>query len=373
VKILHLATHEGVYRGGAVQLCRMARAQKLLGHQVDVIANLAGGESPDRIDQLYSSWAALDTPEGSLRQMTYRTLAGLMRLRSMIKREKYDIMHAHRDIALLAMMRACWGLRRPQLVAQRGTIKPPPTKVARAMSSKRLGAVVTVADDVKRVLVKVAQIKPQKVHTVYGSVDLGTFAPQSPKVSLHTKLGLSEETRIIGSLSAWRKAKGFSLFIEALGNVFQSHSKVHAVFLGRGVEKNVGPVAEKYGISERCHFIGHRSDVAEWLSIMDFTVVAAYDREGLSGVLRESLAMEVSVISTDCAGNGEIVNDRRTGLLIPMNDAGALSAAMNWALDHPGEMKTMARAGRQWVIEHCSMEVQANHLLKIYQGLLDAS
>ena len=367
MKILHLATHEGVYRGGAVQLCRMALTQKKLGHRVHVIANLTHRYSRDRIDGHRSSWEALDAADIPVRQMRYGTTWGLIQLRRILQWERYDIVHAHRDDALLAVLRAGWGLKNLRLVAQRGTINPPPRNVARAFRSPRLGAAVAVADAVKQALIDDAGIEPQKIHTVYGSVDLETFSPMPPKTALRGQLGLAEDTPLIGSLSSWRKAKGFDVLIKALRDVFQIHPEARALFLGLGMAKHVEPMAKKFGIDRQCHFLKHQQCVADWLSIMDFSVIAAVGREGLSGVLRESLAMEIPVISTDCAGNGEIIEDRRTGLLVPMNDVDALAKAMCWALEHPAEMKAMARAGRRWVVDRCSMDRQAERLLETYR------
>jgi glycosyltransferase involved in cell wall biosynthesis len=87
-------------------------------------------------------------------------------------------------------------------------------------------------------------------------------------------------------------------------------------------------------------------------------------------VLRESLAMEVPVVSTECSGNGEIVRHQQTGLLVPPGDVEALRAALAWAIDHRAEMATMARAGRQWVLDHCTLEAQATALERVYRGAL---
>jgi glycosyltransferase involved in cell wall biosynthesis len=104
---------------------------------------------------------------------------------------------------------------------------------------------------------------------------------------------------------------------------------------------------------------------------MDFTIVAAIDQEGLIGVLRESLAMEVPVISTDCAGNSEIVIDKKTGLLVPPRNTKTLVEAMEWALTNPRVMKEMARRGREWIYHNCTIDVQCDGLLKVYKQVLN--
>jgi glycosyltransferase involved in cell wall biosynthesis len=77
------------------------------------------------------------------------------------------------------------------------------------------------------------------------------------------------------------------------------------------------------------------------------------------------------VITTDCAGNGEIVKDRKTGLLVPPDDREALSFALRWALEHSEDMRKMARQGRRWVEEHCSLKAQGAALEAVYAKALD--
>lgn len=371
MKVLHVASHLGVYRGGAVQLCRMAMGQRRRGHEVMVIAAaLPRRASPEVKKRDSATWDPLRAVGIEVMIFNYSSPLGILRLRRIMKSGNFDILHAHRDEALVACWRATVGLRRPALIAQRGTDRAAKKKVFQAFHSPRTRAVVAVSQAVKDGLLADSQIDSAKVNVIYGSVDLTEFASRPPVGQLREKLGIPPSARVIGSFSAFRKAKGLDVLVGALAPILQSNPDVHAVFLGKKVKRKLRPIADELGVKERLHLLDHQSNVAEWLSIMDLTVVAAVGREGLSGVLRESLAMEIPVISTDCAGNGEIVRDRQTGLLIPMRDAKALREAIEWALAHPGEMKSMAREGRRWVEENCGIEVQAEKLERLYKSVL---
>ena len=56
---------------------------------------------------------------------------------------------------------------------------------------------------------------------------------------------------------------------------------------------------------------------------------------------------------------------------MPIEDSGALAEALRWALAHPEEMRSMAKAGRRWVREHCAPEVQAEALERVYREALE--
>lgn len=370
LRILHIATHSGVYRGGAVQACRMAEGMKRHGHDVTIMAAEDRAASPEQRRADAGTWHYLEGLGVKVAFMDYSGPLGVFRLRRFLDQERFDVVHAHRDEALVAAWLATWGRDRPVLVAQRGTVSHPPSIPKRAFRSPRVRAVICVARAVQRKMKKLEGMDGEKVHVVYGSVDLEKFAPRPPQAPLLQGLRLPEGAYIVGSLSAFRGPKGFRHMLPALRKAMRDSPSMMAVFLGKGVEENVGALAEKLGIGERCRFVGHQDNVADWLSIMDVTVVAATRREGLSGVLRESLAAGVPVISTDCAGNAELVRDRETGLLVPKADTRALAGALSWACAHPAEMREMAARGRAWVTEHCSMEKQSLAIEAVYRACL---
>lgn len=370
LRILHIATHSGVYRGGAVQACRMAEGMRRHGHEVTIMAAEDRAASPEQRRADAATWRYLEDLGVKVATMDYSGPRGVLRLRRLLDQKRFDVVHAHRDEALVAAWLATWGRDRPVLVAQRGTVSHPPSIPKRAFRSPKVRAVICVARAVQRKMIKLEGMDGKKVHVVYGSVDLEKFAPRPPHASLLRTLRLPEGAYVVGSLSAFRGPKGFRHLIPALRKAMKDSPAMVAVFLGKGVEENVGPLAEKLGILDRCRFMGHQDNVADWLSVMDVTVVAATRREGLSGVLRESLAAGVPVISTDCAGNAEIVRDRETGLLVPKADTRALAGALSWACAHPAEMREMAAQGRAWVAGHCSIETQSSAIESIYRECL---
>jgi len=371
LKILHIVTHAGVYRGGAVQACRMAEGLLRRGHDVTMLAAVYR-KSPRKVrEEEARTWDPLRSKGARVVSMNYDGFLGQRRLRRFIEREAFDVIHAHRDDALVASEKALRGRNGPPLVAQRGTISKPPPAAAAAFESPSVRAVVAVARAVRESLTKSTRIDASKVHVVYGSVDLEVFSPRQAASDIVRIAGFPEGSYVVGSLSAFRKAKGFEEMITALTSTMKQADRMRALFLGRKVVRKVKPLVKHADDPKRFRFVGHQVDVPAWLALMDLTVVAASDREGLSGVVRESLAMGVPVISTDCAGNREIVQDRKTGLLVPPGDAKALRDALLWAYEHQQEMRAMAEAGRAWVREHCSMEKQCESLERIYQSAMD--
>ena len=63
----------------------------------------------------------------------------------------------------------------------------------------------------------------------------------------------------------------------------------------------------------------------------------------------ESIAPVARVVTTQATGAIDSVLDGQTGLIVPVGDAIALSAAMDRLLDDPFLRKRMGEAGRAWV------------------------
>ncbi len=353
-----------------MQACRMAEGLVRRGHEVTLLAAEDPKAGAAQLEKDALTWEPLRSKGVRVATLNYGGAFGHLRLRRYLKQGAFHIIHAHRDDALLASSRALGGRPFPKLVAQRGTISSPPRNVAKAFASPRVRAVIAVAKEVQKGLTQIPGMDAQKVHVVYGSVDFEIFRPRQRDPDLLARARIPEGAYVVGSLSAYRSAKGFSFLVSAMDQVMATSPEVTGLFLGSRVIEKVGPLTQEGGFADRYRIVGHQADVAAWLSLMDVTVVAATTREGLSGVLRESLAAGVPVISTACAGNSEIVRNGETGLLVPVKDARALRDAIMWAQGHPAEMKAIAERGRAWVQEHCSIETQSRELERIYRSVL---
>ena len=62
------------------------------------------------------------------------------------------------------------------------------------------------------------------------------------------------------------------------------------------------------------------------------------------------------MIATRCGGPEEIIEEGRTGLLVPVGDVAAMAVRMVWLLDHPADAEAMGAAGRTRVAERFAPE-----------------
>lgn len=165
------------------------------------------------------------------------------------------------------------------------------------------------------------------------------------RAEVRDKLGLGERTTF-GCVGNIRRDKGSNELLTAFRQMHQRKKDVALVLVGTHFEQDsIDPELRAW--SETCgavYYCGRVSDPYRYLAAMDVLVHPSY-REGFSMVIQEAAAMALPVITTDIPGPSEVIEDRVTGLLVPVRDAVALGEAMSLLADDPGLREEMGRAG----------------------------
>jgi glycosyltransferase involved in cell wall biosynthesis len=104
--------------------------------------------------------------------------------------------------------------------------------------------------------------------------------------------------------------------------------------------------------------------------VLPAVVDARGDTEGLGMVLLEAMTYTVPVISTPLGGVTDIVQDDRTGLLVPPNDAAALAAAIVRLATDPATAERLGSAGRDYALSHFSWPAVLAQWRALYAGVL---
>ena len=85
-------------------------------------------------------------------------------------------------------------------------------------------------------------------------------------------------------------------------------------------------------------------------------IAADGDRDGLPNVLMEAQSQRLACITTNISGIPELIRDGETGLLVPPEDAAALSAAIGSLIDDPARRQALAEAGFTRLRGHFAMD-----------------
>ena len=100
-------------------------------------------------------------------------------------------------------------------------------------------------------------------------------------------------------------------------------------------------------------------------------VASNQDMDGIPNTLMEAMAMEIPTISTTVSGIPELVEDRKTGLLVPPRDEVSLADAIATLIKDEELRSALGKAGRAKVVEEFEIEKNTNRLLGIFQSYLE--
>jgi len=241
---------------------------------------------------------------------------------------------------------------------------------------KRLVCVCrTIADGLSREMPDVAT----KLAVCYGGVDTRKFAPRQPDGELMNELSLQGRT-VIGLVASARRYKGLQYFISAAARILERHRTYAFVIVGhtdgwihRELKALIREKEQRHGIqlSEAVRFTGPRSDVDRFMSLFDVCVSSSTSYEGISGSIREAMAMRIPVVCTDVGGNRELVIDGETGFLVEPRDSDGLAERVVYAAENRTQVDRMVNNAHALIVDRFRDSDRCERLTKIYEEVLD--
>lgn len=146
----------------------------------------------------------------------------------------------------------------------------------------------------------------------------------------------------------------------------------HLQIAGSGPEEDaLRALAAQLGIEDRVQFAGFQQDISGLLANADAFVLASR-WEGLPVSVLEAAAAGLPVVATAGSGTSEAMQAGQTGLIVPVGDVAALSAAMARVMAmSPGQRRIMGAAGRRFVETHFSLPIVVNRWEGLYTQLLE--
>lgn len=185
-------------------------------------------------------------------------------------------------------------------------------------------------------------------------IDSATFDPSrfsaEERDSKRTEIGVPPDVPVVGFVGRLTREKGVLELFVASKLVRKEIPDVHFVIIGLVDTARSDPVtlevAEEFGITNFCHFLGLRHDMGELYALMDVFTLPSY-REGLPLVLMEASMMGIPSVGTRVRGSREVIEDGRTGTLVDPKDAVGLAAAIVGLLNEPDRAALMGQAGRE--------------------------
>ncbi len=206
------------------------------------------------------------------------------------------------------------------------------------------------------------KIKKQKILVIPNGIE-DTYFQINHTESHKLKERFNQGTPLILTVGRFDRLKGHQLILSAVQPLLKSGASFNLALVGDGPLKQE---LEQTFNGEGIRFFGKTLEVARFLGIADLFCLATYS-EGLSNVLLEAMAGGVPVITTSIPANLEIIRHNETGILVPPGDVAALTEAIQWALNNPGDMAKMAANAKAYVQENFTVNRMVERFERIYQ------
>jgi glycosyltransferase involved in cell wall biosynthesis len=195
-----------------------------------------------------------------------------------------------------------------------------------------------------------AGVARERIHLLPHGVDVERFRPadDAERRALRQSLGLPEGVLAVYSGRLLR-GKGLETLVEAMASPALP-GELGLVLLGSGegqldVEPELRRRVEERGLAARVSFAGRVAHVADYLRAADIFVFPSLF-EALGIALVEAAACGLPAVASRTGGIVDVVEDGRSGLLVPPGDAAALASALAALASDAGRRAALGHEAR---------------------------
>jgi glycosyltransferase involved in cell wall biosynthesis len=201
---------------------------------------------------------------------------------------------------------------------------------------------VCVSQSVRDFSLSRGYLPADKLLVIPNGVDVERFA--AAQGASPASLALPAGRRAIACIGRLEEQKGVDWLLETMRPLFTQMPEHDLVLVGDGpLRAELEALAARLGISERVHFVGFRSDVAEILAASDLLVLPSR-WEGMPNVVLEAMAAGRPVVATDVSGVTEALGGGAQEQVAPGNDPREFARKVAAIL---GQGELAARLGRE--------------------------
>ncbi len=242
---------------------------------------------------------------------------------------------------------------------------------------------VALSGEIRRYLEQRIGVAPRDIAQICNGVDVTRFAPRQPG---HVHRPGPVGTRfpeaglfVIGTVGRLSPVKHQRLLVEAFvracalvaGESPDHAQRMRLVIAGDGPDRAaLDAQVLASGVAGRIWMTGSRDDVPELMADLDLFVLPSL-AEGISNTILEAMACGLPVVATRVGGNAELVDEGRTGTLVPSDDAEALAVALRDRVMDAARADAEGGAGRARVVAQFSLDAMVSRYAELYDALLD--
>lgn len=352
--------------GGERHVAALANALTLRGHQVfmavthdsPVVAELASVPLHNVI---------------TLRMRNAFDVPSALKLAKFVREHEIEIVHAHlaRDYPLASL-----AVRRyAQLVITRHVLFP--LNRLHKLTLARVTRVIAVSNAVASKLKSQRICSERRIEVIPNGIDLKRFTEnQSDETTadVRTRLGV-QRPFLVGAVGSMLPIKGHEDFVRAAAIIARQRSDVDFVIVGddearnRDHRRRIEQLITDLGIDDAVKLVNWTDELSQFYHALEIFVSSSHSEAfGLSIV--EAMASSLPVVATASEGAMEIIEDNRTGVLVPIGDATAIAMAIVTLVDNASMRKRLGEQASEDAVQRFGLERMIDAVETVYREAL---
>ncbi|MFH1836928.1 MAG: glycosyltransferase family 4 protein [Candidatus Omnitrophota bacterium] len=365
MKILLLTTHLNI---GGISVYTVGAAKYLKKEGIEVIAASSGGELEDLLAESAVTHIKMGIKtKAEFGPALFKTIPALIRL---IKKEKFDLIHAQTRVAQVAACMASKFTGVPFVSTCHGFFRY--KKMSRQLFPCWGSKVIAISESVRKHLVEDFNLEETRVTMIHNGIELEKYqeAHDVKDNELKKKIGIGEKKRVIGAVGRLSGVKGFNYLVDAFEILSKKYTDIHLLIVGEGKEeRSLAKRIKNAGLSDRVTIETNNIPLAGYLSLMDIFCLPSI-LEGLGLSLMEAMASGKACVASDIGGISELIIDGKDGILVPTRDPSSLAKGISRLLEDEVLRKTLGAKAREKAIENFSIVESTKKTIRVYEEVI---
>lgn len=288
-------------------------------------------------------------------------------LATRITHSEYDIVHSHDTSPLLytALAKVLYRHFAHVYTEHSGIYSCLPRhRVMTGIAMLSVNRGVMVSKDLQAYFQRTFGVLCPELSVIYNGLEIPE--PATGGDTVHAEFGLPPEARLVGTAVRFYPQKGLPYLIKAMPAVLAAHPRTYFILVGDGVDRQaLEALTVELGVAERVLFPGYRTDVERLIRSFDIYVLPSL-WEGLPLALIEALLAERAVVATAVGGNTEMIEDGKSGFLVPAAESEPLAAKIIALLENDELRLNLAKAGATFAASHLSLSAMMSSYEHLY-------
>lgn len=212
------------------------------------------------------------------------------------------------------------------------------------------------------------RVPAAKAACVYNGFDQTRVTCELDAMNARTELRI-ETPLVVGMVGAFDRHKDYDAFFRMARRICDKRADV--TFLAVGTGSRFAQYDREISAAQYANIrlLGYRNDIERIVSTFSVGVLVSHD-EGIANAIMEYMASGKPVVATDSGGTPELVENEKTGFLIPELDSDALQRRVLELLDNVEKARAFGAHGKERIATEFSLEKMTGGYLSLYRRVI---